>query len=1046
MPTKRPLILLFLIFIFLSAACNKASEKKAEQRAYSAQESLALMHLSEEFNVEVFLNEPQVMSPTEMVFDENGRIYVAEMLDYPDDPPPGKPVRSRIKLLEDNDGDGKYERVVVFADQVLQASGLLPWKGGVIVTSAPDIFWMKDTDGDGKADIKQVLFTGFPKVNPEARITNPRYGIDNWVYFANHGREGRISSPAHPEREGLLVRGTDFRYNPTKDLAENSSGIAQFGLTFDDWGNEFITENTTHLRNVILPYKYLSRAPLLEVPAVALNIYENGKVPAQIFPLTGPQEWRKQRTALRQQRYDEQGLNRTEYLTGYFSGASGGTVYTGDAWPADYRGSVFTGEVSANLIHRDTLTPDGVTFKAARAKEGVEFLASEDQWFRPCNFANAPDGNLYFTDIYRLFIETPESIPEEIKKGMNFYEGDSLGRIYKLMAKNPRTKRDLKPRLGTASTEELVKTLEHENGWHRTTAQRLIVERQDKAAIPFLKQLFDQTQSPLGKIHALWTLEGLSALDESVVLKALTDQHPRVREHALRVAEKFLFSECDKQVESIGKTISKINSKKDGDGLGFVYISAKRKCAELAALKAPARKAITNSILSLQNDPDARVQFQLAFTLGELKDGRAMESLADLAVRHSDDQWFRLAVLSSVNDSAAQFFALLRRKNPGFDNKQLFAQLAALIGGKHDANELAGLLKLAAMLNDPEPALSGLSKGLKLADVKNLRVAGAEPVLMKLLSSDNEALQKTTWETARFFELKGLVQKALADAQNGSLPEKTRVTAVRALRGGQYATVSPVLEKLLADQNSAELQAAAVESLAAFDDQNIASNLIAQWQKFSPDIRQKVLAALLSDRERMKVLLKALENGKIERTMADPAMQAKLFDHPDKDVVARAQAFFKQETDERKAIVASYADALKLTGDVMRGRDLFSSTCAKCHIPQAGRPRVGADLSGINNKTKEELLNSIMNPSETIEGRFVNYILTTKDGRIEDGILANETSGAVTLRNADRDVTILRKNIAEIRASTISLMPEGYEKTMTKQQLADIIAYLRGGL
>ncbi len=132
--------------------------------------------------------------------------------------------------------------------------------------------------------------------------------------------------------------------------------------------------------------------------------------------------------------------------------------------------------------------------------------------------------------------------------------------------------------------------------------------------------------------------------------------------------------------------------------------------------------------------------------------------------------------------------------------------------------------------------------------------------------------------------------------------------------------------------------------------------------------------------------------------------------------------------------------------DVMRGRDLFASTCAKCHVPQAGRPRIGADLSGINNKTKEELLNSIMNPSETIEGRFVNFILTTKDGRIEDGILANETSGAVTLRNADRDVTILRKNIAEIRASTISLMPEGYEKTLTKQQIADIIAYLRGGL
>ncbi|MDQ3013219.1 MAG: HEAT repeat domain-containing protein, partial [Acidobacteriota bacterium] len=901
--------------------------------------------------------------------------------------------------LEDADGDGKYERTVIFADQVLEVSGLQPWKGGLIVTSAPDILWMKDSDGDGKADVRQVLYTGFPKVNPEARITNPRYGIDNWIYASNNGRDARITSPAHQEREPILVRGTDFRFHPVRDIAEPSAGVAQFGLTFDDWGNEFITENTTHLRHVILPMQYVRRAPLLEVPAYALNIYEDGKVPAPIFPLTGPQEWRKQRTALRQQRYDEQGLNRIERVGGYFSGASGGTVYNGDAWPAEYRGSIFTGEVSANLIHRDVLTADGVTFKAARAKESTEFLASEDQWFRPCNFANAPDGNLYVMDVYRLFIETPESIPEEIKKGMDFYAGDTMGRIYKLTAKNPRTKRDLKPKLGSASTEELVKTLDHENGWHRMTAQRLIVERQDKSAIPFLKQLFEQTQSPLGKIHALWTLEGLSALEEEMVLHALAAGGPRVGEHALRLAEGFTKS-----------------------------------------------KAVRDAVLEMASDDDSRVQFQTALTLGQFKDNRALDALAESAIKHGEDQWFRLAILSSVNDSAAQFFALLRKKNPAFDNEPLFSQLASLIGGKHDAKELAELLKLIPGLKKPEGALAGLSKGLKLADVKNLRVANAESVLSSLLGNDNEALQKAAWETARYFELKGLVKKALADAQNASLPVKMRVTAARALRGGQFSVASPVLQKLLADGNAPELQAAAVESLAAFDDPSIAPMLLAYWQKFSPEIRQKVLAALLSERERMKALMKALEDGRIERTMADPAMQAKLYDHPDKEVANRARLFFKQETDERAAVVASFNDALKLTGDVNRGRDLFASTCAKCHIPQTGRPRVGADLSGINNKTKEELLNSILNPSASIEARFVNYIVSTRDGRIEDGILANETPGAVTLRNADHDVAILRKNIAQIRASAISLMPEGYERSFSKQQIADIIAYLRGGL
>src|SRR5215470_15617243 len=176
LPDRRLCISLCAILLLLTS-CDR-NRKQAEQRAYTPQESLAAIKVSEDFKVEPFLTEPQVNSPVEMVFDENGRIYVAEMLDYPDDPPPGKPARSRIRMLEDNDGDGKYERVVVFAKEVLEVSGLQPWQSGLIVTSAPDILWMKDTDGDGQADVRKVLYSGFPKVNPEARITNPRYGID----------------------------------------------------------------------------------------------------------------------------------------------------------------------------------------------------------------------------------------------------------------------------------------------------------------------------------------------------------------------------------------------------------------------------------------------------------------------------------------------------------------------------------------------------------------------------------------------------------------------------------------------------------------------------------------------------------------------------------------------------------------------------------------------------------------------------------------------------------------------------------------------------
>lgn len=997
--TGRSLILLF-VFCSLALASCQQNQKRQEQRAYPPQESLAAIKLSEDFKVELFLTEPQVNSPVEMVWDENGRIYVAEMLDYPDDPPHGKPARSRIRLLEDNDGDGKYERAVIFADQVLQVSGLLPWKEGLLVTSAPDILWMKDTDGDGKADVRKVLYTGFPKVNPEHRITNLRYGIDNWIYAANHGNDGKITQPDHPEREPLLIRGADFRFDPARDVAETASGAAQYGLTFNEWGDEFITENTVHIRHVILPMKYIARAPLMEVPAYAKDISDHGSPSAPMFPLTGPQAWRVERTKLRQRRYDEQGLNRTEHATGYFTGASGGTVYTGDVWPEEYVGAVFTGDVAGNLVHRDIIAPDGVTFSAKRSKDGVEFLASTDVWFRPCNFANAPDGNLYLMDVYRMFIETPESIPEEIKKGMDFYAGDTMGRIYRIVSNKPRRQRDLKPRLGSASVEELVKNLENTNGWHRTTAQRLIVERQDKSAIPFLKQLFEQTQSPVGRIHAMWTLTGLSAMDEQIVLRALKDGHPRVREHAARVAETFL----------------------------------------------PKSQSMANALLAMADDADPRVQLQITFTLGELKDQRALDELADLAIKRGDDQWFRLAILSSVADRASKFFHLLRAKNPSFENKQMFAQLAALIGAKHDSAELSKFLAALAGLKEPEAALAGLNKGLKLANVSNLQVAKAEAALLPFLNSDKEAVQRAAWETARFLELRALVQKAMADAQNTALPAKQRLIAVRALRGGQYAAVAPILQKFLPMQDSPELQIAAIESLSSFDDPNIARTLLASWPGYSPEVRQKILNALLSERERMKVLIKALEDGQIERAMLDPAMQARLYDHPDKEVAERARRFFKQEAEARVAAVAAYRDALSLVGDVNRGRDIYGSTCAKCHSPQQGRPRIGADLSGINNKTKEELLNSILNPSASIDPRFVNYIVTTKDGRIHDGILANETPGTVSLRNADGDVTILRKNIAGIRASGLSLMPDGLEQSLSKQQIADLIAYLRGGL
>lgn len=989
-----------LFSCLLLSTCSRNTSP--EEQALSPEDSLKAIHLSDDFHAELFAAEPEVMSPVELVFDENGRAYVAEMMDYPADPPAGKPARSRIRLLEDTNGDGKIDRATVFADHVLAVSGIMPWKGGLIVTSAPDILYMKDTNGDGKADIRRVLYTGFPKSNHETRITNPRPGPDNWIYCSNTGNDGRITSPEHPEMKPVLIRGADFRFDPVSGKAEAASGAAQFGSTIDDFGERYISQNTTHIRHVVIPMKYLARAPLLEVRAVAQDICDHGRPSARMFPLTGPQQWRKERTKMRQQRYNENKTGVTEQAGGWFTAASGGTLYNGDAFPGEYAGSVFTGDVSGNLVHQDLIRPDGATFAAHRARENVEFLASTDVWFRPCNFANAPDGNLYITDIYRQVIETPESIPEEIRRKINFYNGDTLGRIYRILPNHPRRRGNLKVRLGAASSAELVKELANPNGWHRSTAQRLLLERQDRSAVPDLKHMAASGATPEARVHALWLLSSFGALDAAGAQAALKDSDWRIRKDALQMSERLLAGS----------------------------------------------KPLRDAVLAMAADPDSQVQFQASLTLGGVKDPRALPALAELAHQHSADAWFRVAILSSAADSASQFYHMVLARGESWTDPELLVELSALIGARQNRTELAQWFQMLPKLSQPEKELGGLTRGLKLANARNLQVPGAERALTRLLASSSEPVQKAAWETSRYFELAGLWRRASQDAANASLPEARRILAIRALRGGHFESAGPALEKILISHPSPGVEAAAVESLAAFGEPAAGRIILDHWRSYSPQARKHAIEALVSRKNSVPMLLKAVEDRQVEQAALDAGARAHLYEDPDPAISKKARSLLESSNSDRPQVVASYRDAVTLRGDVAHGKRLFEDHCARCHLPQKQGGRVGPDLSGINNKTKEELLTSILNPSYAIEPRFVNYVITTNDGRMYDGVIANETPGSITLRGGseDGDQTVLRKNVAEIRASSVSLMPEGLEKDLKKKDIADIIAYLRGGM
>jgi len=484
----------------------------------------------------------------------------------------------------------------------------------------------------------------------------------------------------------------------------------------------------------------------------------------------------------------------------------------------------------------------------------------------------------------------------------------------------------------------------------------------------------------------------------------------------------------------------------------FFLKDSKPLAAGVVALAAGVASRMASGVVALAADPDARVRFQAALTLGEMtpgefQDARALATLAGLAHRDSADPWFRIAMLSSVADRAAPFFQMLVAKGELWTDPQLAVEASAMIGGRQNPAELAAWFAALPKLAEPEKYLAGLTRGLRLVGARNLKVPGAEQSFARLLASGSEAAQRNAWEASRYFELTALIQRARQDAAAADLPTASRVRAVRALRGGHFDAVAPVLESILQSHPPAEVEGAAVDALAAFDEPAAGRIILDQWRGYGPAGRKRAVSALLAQRNRIPLLLNAVEEGRVERSALDAAARSHLYDDADPAVAGKARALLESTNSDRAKVVAGYRDVAGMPGDVARGKKLFEENCARCHEPRRQGGRIGPDLSGINNKTKEELITSILNPSYAIEPRFVNYIVTAKDGRMYDGIIANETTWAITLRGgSEEDDTVLRKNIAAIRASSVSLMPDELEKSLGKQGLADVIAYLRGGL
>jgi len=881
----------------------------------------------------------------------------------------------RVVFLEDTKENGVYDKATVFLDGLSYPNGLCPWRKGVIVSAGGEIFYAYSTNGNGKADVRKTILSGFTLGNPQHRVNGFDYGLDNWLYAANGDSGGRIRSFAGGRI--TFMGGCDLRFRPDTGEFELQAGTSQYGRHRDDWGNWFGNHNVTWLWHYYLPLQYLRRNQHLFVHDLKQDTakYPHARL---AFPISPPMP-----------RFNEPAD------TNQVTAGCSPMPYRDDLFGPDYANSVFICEPAHNLIHREVLEPDGVSFRSHRAagEQTNEFLSSTDDWFRPVYLKTGPDGALYVADMYRLVIEHPEYIPKRMQSLYDLRAGHDKGRIYRIYPAQAKLRPI--PRLNKLRTGKLVAALDSPNGWQRDTVQRLLVQARDKAAIGPLEKLARTSDRPKARLQALCTLDGLNALTPKVVLQGLRDPHPGVREQAVRLCEEFL-------------------------------------------RKPEPPPALTEQLLKTADAPEIRVRYQLALSLGEWNDPRAGQALARLALKDGETPAMQTAIMSSAERHLRELV------------ETMFA--SAGTGRRVPAGMVEQLMGLGTMIHDrrtfelildelAEPKENG-----RFASWQMAALAGFLDALDERRSGLPAFYQKSRRSLKTTIEhVNGIFAEARAEASDPTATEARRVLCIRLLgRGLDHQTEDArQLGDLLTNSRVSSVWEAALDRLRHSGTPGVADTLLSGWAGYLPDMREEVLAVLTSRPEWAETLLAELEKGVVSPGQIGTVARERLLTFGSAAVRERSQKLFSQINSDRKKLVNQYASVAGMRGDAQRGADLFRHNCVMCHRLDGEGHEVGPDLGGVAGKPVEYLLTAILDPSRSIEPRYTRYDVTTKDDRELSGIITAETPDYVTLTQPGGVVEALpRRELEKIASSKLSLMPDGFESALPKQSMADLISYI----
>lgn len=942
---------------------------------------LASIQLADDdLEISLVAAEPTIVDPVAARFDERGRLWVVEMRDYPTGPAEGDEPSGRIVILTDTDQDGFFESSTTFADKLMFPTGLQPWKGGAIVTLAGEIAYFHDVDNDGVSDSRETWFTGFAEDNEQLRANHPTLGPDGMIYVPC-GLRGGMVADARPGHVAALPVSVNGRDFRFDPNGDKFDAIAGRG----QFGLTFDSYGRRFVCMNAAPLDHIviEEATLGRNPHLADSTTIEHVIPGgqtePVYPLV--EQW-----------------TTSTFHKGSWTAACGVHIHCGDSLGNRFNGNAFICEPTGALVHREILSDAGPTFAGQAAYEKNEFLASTDIWFRPVNLLDGPDGALYIVDMARKEIEHPQWLPPEARERYDFVSGDTLGRIY---------------RVGKKGTKPGV--------FHERSPAEAGVGSRGRSPIEI------ETGFRNGRLIDLTTLT-----NDDLRHVLLSTRSSWLRKTAFRLllerSATFPRDELRASARLEGR-IAMLNAKAIGNMLKMTDVQRALQTDEprlheaairLAASTFRGSELLRSDLIAATYSADAKVRFQAAIALGPYSGADVLDALVALAVKDSNDAWMRRANLSSISGSESEFASKLLTISENADLVQAAFELAtrAAVAQQKAGDSADGAAPLAVAVVDAEvPDSIKRAAFLGIANSQQFR-------------TPRDAF-KLAAET-----LDRLTEVALADFRNGDVEAAEFV--------GWYSPPSDSWGQMLREPIDVAARTTLIARLARRSDFPIDHEFLSSLGELAPSVRASVLNAMWGPSNRATALLEAVRDGRLNAPLIDNTVASRLRKHRDKAVAKLAAEVLPAQNANRVAVIHDYKPCLELDCAVGNGIAVFKKHCATCHRIGDTGGNVGPDLSDLRSKTPEQLLQAILDPNAAIDANYVNHTAVTTDGRVVSGLLVSQSESAVTLRGTDaKDVTIFRNDLESFTATGQSIMPEGLERQLNSQAMADVIYYLK---